>query len=125
MILQTEFGGIIQTGGGQDVDRWGARLGMGSSRPHNYARISGALISSGCLTLDQQAKALGLGRSTAWNIIKNKHKLGRLSAKTIERILTNPKTPPTVRAVVQQYVAERSVSNRRKQNKGRFLLKDR
>ena len=84
----------------------GGSLGMASSRPHNYTRISEALISSGCLTLDQQAKALGLRRSTAWNIIKNKHKLGRLSAKTIDRILKNHETPPTVRAVVQQYVAE-------------------
>ena len=98
---------------------------MGSSRPHNYARIAGALISSGCLTLDQLAKAFGLGLSTACNIIKNKHKRGRLSAKTIDRILTNPETPPTVRAVVLQYVVERSVSNRRKQNRGQFLLKDR
>jgi transcriptional regulator with XRE-family HTH domain len=98
---------------------------MGSSTPHNYARISEALISSGCLTLDQQAKALGLGRSTAWNIIKNKHKCCRLSAKTIDRILTNLETPPTVRTVVQQYVAERSVSKRKKQNRGKFLLKDR
>jgi hypothetical protein len=75
---------------------------MGISAPHNYARISDALISSGCVTLDQQARALGLGRSTAWNIIKHKHKCARLAAKTINRILTNPETPPTVRAVVEQ-----------------------
>jgi predicted DNA-binding transcriptional regulator AlpA len=73
-------------------------------------RISEALIADGCVTLDEQAKALGLGRSTVWNIIRNKHKLGRLSAKTINRILTNSETPPTVRAIVERYKSERSVA---------------
>jgi len=70
--------------------------------------ITDALISSGYTSLDHQAKALGLHRSTVWTIRKNKHKLGRLSAKTIKRITTNPTTPPRVRAVVQEYVAEMS-----------------
>ena len=55
--------------------------------------ISEALIASGYTTLDDQAKALGINRSTAWTIIKTKHKLGRLSTKTTERILANPATP--------------------------------
>ena len=55
--------------------------------------IADALIASGYKTLDEQAKALGIHRSTAWTIIKNKHKLGRLSAKTIRRILSNSKLP--------------------------------
>ena len=71
--------------------------------------ISKALIASGYISLDEQAKALGVHRNTAWTIIKKKHKLGRLSAKTIDRILTNPGTPPAVRAVVQQYLAKRFV----------------
>ena len=70
--------------------------------------ISKALIASGYTSLDQQAKALGINRSTAWTIIKTKHKLGRLSAKTTSRILDNPATPSSVRAVIQQYMAERS-----------------
>jgi hypothetical protein len=78
----------------------------------NYAvgiqDIKEALIASGYTTLDQQSRALGIHRSTAWTIIKTKHKLGRLSTKTTERILTNPKTPPSVRAVVRQYLAERT-----------------
>jgi hypothetical protein len=57
--------------------------------------------------LDEQAEALGLSRSTTWTITKSKHKLGRLSAKTINRILTNPKTPVAVRKAVQQYAVER------------------
>jgi hypothetical protein len=75
--------------------------------------ISEALIASGYTSLDRQAKALGVNRSTAWTIIKTKHKLGRLSAKTTKRILANPETPPPVRAVVQQYLAERPAASRR------------
>jgi hypothetical protein len=80
----------------------------------NYAvglqHISEALTASGHISLDAQAKALGVGRSTAWTIIKSKHKLGRLSAKTTSRILANPETPPTVRAVVLRYLTERGQS---------------
>ena len=68
--------------------------------------ITEALISSGYTSLDQQAKALGLHRATVWTITKNKHKLGRLSNKTIERIIANPDTPPRVRAAALEYVEE-------------------
>ena len=78
----------------------------------NYAirlqDISEALTESGYTKLDQQAKALGINRSTAWTIVKTKHKLGRLSTKTTKRILANPVTPPAVRSIVQKYLAERS-----------------
>jgi Mn-dependent DtxR family transcriptional regulator len=83
----------------------------GNRTPHytiELSRISQALISSGYTSLDEQAKALGVNRSTAWMIIKSKHKLGRLSAKTIDRILSNPQTPPAVRTVMQQYMTKRS-----------------
>jgi hypothetical protein len=68
--------------------------------------ITDALKASGFTSLDRQARALGLPRSTAWTIVKNKHKVGRLSKKTTSRILANPETPPTVRSVVQRYLAE-------------------
>jgi hypothetical protein len=38
---------------------------------------------------------------------QTKHKLGRLPAKTITRILENPETPTSVRAIVEQYLDER------------------
>ena len=72
-------------------------------------QIREALAQSGYTKLDQQAKALGVHRSTAWTIIKTRHKLGRLSAKTTQRILANPDTPPSVRSVIQKYLAERSL----------------
>ena len=70
--------------------------------------IADALIASGYTSLDQQARALGLSRSTAWTIVHAKHKADRLSAKVSARMLENPRLPPLVRAILQQYLAERS-----------------
>ena len=71
-------------------------------------QIREALVQSGYTKLDQQAKALGVHRNTAWTIVNTKHKLGRLSAKTTKRILANPETPPAVRTVIEKYLIERS-----------------
>ena len=79
-----------------------------NARKTRIQDITDALISSGYTSLDQQAKALGLHRATVWTIRENKHKLGRLSAKTIERIIMNPDTPPRVLAAVREYVTETS-----------------
>jgi hypothetical protein len=65
--------------------------------------IADALIGAGYTSLDEQAKALGIHRATAWTIIKTKHKLGRLNAKTTERMLANPELPPCIRDVLQRY----------------------
>jgi hypothetical protein len=70
--------------------------------------IANALIVEGYYSLDKQANALGIHRSTAWTIMKNKHKLGRLSAKTTSRMLAQPGLPPSIRAVILRYVMERS-----------------
>src|SRR5262245_1722490 len=64
-------------------------------------RFADALIKGGYLSLDKQAKALGLRRSTAWTIMKKTHKLGMLNNKTIRCILANPDTPVSVRVVIQ------------------------
>ena len=79
----------------------------GRRRTTPIQHIADALVEAGYTTLDAQAKALGIHRATAWTIIKTKHKLGRLNTGTTKRILANPDTPPTVRAVVQQYLAQR------------------
>src|SRR4029079_2502801 len=79
--------------------------------PYKFAvglrQISDTLIACGYTKLDDQAKALGVSRSTAWTIVKKKHKLDRLNNKTITRILANSETPQVVRAVVQQYLSEK------------------
>ncbi len=76
--------------------------------PTKIQDIAGALIAEGYRSLDEQAKALGVHRSTAWTIVKTKHKLGRLSRKTTNSMLANPALPPSVRIVVLQYLTERS-----------------
>ncbi len=65
--------------------------------------IADALIKAGYKSLDGQAKALGIHRATTWTIIKTKHKLGHLNAKTTERILANPELPLCIRDVLQRY----------------------
>ena len=71
-------------------------------------KIGEALTEAGYETLDAKAKALGVGRSTAWYIVNGKNKRDRLCEKTTKRILANPKTPKSVRAIIRQYLAERS-----------------
>src|SRR5690242_13522015 len=39
-------------------------------------------------------------RSTVWNIMKFKHKLGRLNSKTARCSWANPDTPASVRAII-------------------------
>jgi len=67
-----------------------------------------ALIASGILTLDAQAEALGLSRSTTWTILKGSHKSSGLSAAIINRILAAPQLPPLVRAKVLEYIEEKT-----------------
>jgi hypothetical protein len=91
--------------------------GRKSALPHAHTHlartitvkdIANALIVEGYYSLDKQANALGIHRSTAWTIMKNKHKLGRLSEKTTSRMLAQPDLPPSIRAVILLYVMERS-----------------
>jgi hypothetical protein len=78
---------------------------MPNVRQNPFAEITEALLRSGYTSLDAQAQALGISRSTAWTIINGKHKRGRLHANTTIKILANPALPPQVRAVVETYAA--------------------
>jgi hypothetical protein len=80
----------------------------GYKYPTKIQNIADALIAEGYLSLDAQAKALGVCRSTAWTIVKTKHKLDRLSFKTTNSMLANPELPRSVRLVICQYLSERS-----------------
>jgi hypothetical protein len=64
-------------------------------------------VATGLLTLDEQAKALGLARSTAWTIVRANHKNSGLSATTVNRILMSPRLPPLVRATILEYVEQK------------------
>ena len=66
-----------------------------------------ALVAAGYDSLDGQAAALGLSRSTAWTIIKATHKSSGLSATTLKRVLSAPGLHPHVRGKILEYIEER------------------
>jgi hypothetical protein len=71
-------------------------------------QLRSALEAAGFQGLDEQAKALGLSRSTTWTIIAGKHKASGLSATIIKRMLQNPELPPVVRTIIVEYVTEKA-----------------
>lgn len=71
--------------------------------------IAEALVAAGFRTVDEQAKELGLPRSTTWAIVKGKHKYSGLSSATIKQLLANSHLNPLVRHKIIEYVKERCV----------------
>jgi hypothetical protein len=69
------------------------------------AELRRALSSAGFRSLDSQALALGLGRSSAWSVLKAGHKSTGLTASTIRQILQSEKLPITARQVLEEYIA--------------------
>ena len=63
--------------------------------------------AAGFLTLDEQAKILGLPRSTAWTIRRGSHQASGLSATVINRMLAAPTLPLLVRVKILEYVQEK------------------
>jgi hypothetical protein len=78
-----------------------------SRQAQKIGEIADALVGSGYRTLDQQAKVLGLCRSTAWTIIKPPHKASGLTAGVINRMLSSPRLPEPARHKINEYVRER------------------
>jgi hypothetical protein len=70
-------------------------------------QIADELVHAGLVTLEQQAQALSLCRSTAWTVLTGRHKASGLSAAIINRMLSSPQLPPTARARVLEYIDER------------------
>jgi hypothetical protein len=70
--------------------------------------LSDALEAAGFVSLDKQATALGLSRSTTWTILRAKHKNYGLSGALINRILETPRLDRRVRAKVVEYVQEKA-----------------
>jgi hypothetical protein len=71
-------------------------------------QVRDALVATGYLRLDAQARVLGLPRSTAWSILQAKHKRVGVSAAVIKRMLDQPLLPPLVRVRILEYVKEKS-----------------
>jgi len=67
-----------------------------------------ALIAKGYVRLDEQARVLGLSRSTTWTILHGNHKNSGLSASVIKKMLAQPQLPAQVRKRIFEYVDEKS-----------------
>jgi hypothetical protein len=70
-------------------------------------QLRNGLVEARLLTVEQQAEALALAPSTAWNLLKGNHKGSGLSPKTLNRILAASRLPPLVRATILEYIAEK------------------
>jgi hypothetical protein len=81
---------------------------MKSRQSSKIREIGEALVAAGFCALDEQAKAIGLSRSTTWTILKGNYKKSGLSAATLNRILASPRLPPIVRAKIQEYIEEKT-----------------
>src|SRR5262249_4877943 len=73
--------------------------------------LADTLIAEGFVSLDDQAEALGLSRSTMWTILKAKHKNYGLSAALINRVLVKSDLNPRVRAKIIEYVQEKAAGS--------------
>ena len=66
------------------------------------------LSRAGLVGLDDQARALGLSRSTAWTIISASHKSTGISPAIIDRMLASSSLPSSLRVKIIEYVEERA-----------------
>ena len=67
-----------------------------------------ALFCAGVRSLDEQAAALDLPRSTTWAVLQGNHKCSGLRAALVARMWHSPMLPPAVRRVLADYVIEKS-----------------
>jgi hypothetical protein len=81
---------------------------MKARQSSKIRELAEAVKFAGLLTLDEQAKALGLSRSTAWTIRKASHKASGLSASIINRMLASPELPALARTKILEYVEEKA-----------------
>src|SRR5258706_357096 len=82
-------------------------IDMKNRQAEKIREIGQALVESGLLTLDQQARVLGLSRSTVWTILKANHKSSGLSAGIIVRMLARQHLPDQVRSRILEYIEEK------------------
>src|SRR4029078_5319428 len=71
------------------------------------AELRKTLLESGYHSLDRQAAALGLSRSTTWAILNREHKTSGLTGSVIGRMLRSPELPAAIRCVIEQYVEQK------------------
>ena len=66
-----------------------------------------ALRRVGLISLDEQARALGLPRTTTWKLLRGNYKTSGPSAVVINRILGAPRLPLPARIKILEYIQER------------------
>jgi hypothetical protein len=81
---------------------------MKARQSSKIREIGKALISTGFVSLDAQAKVLGLPRSTAWTIRAAEHKGTGISARIICRMLSSAQLPALARAKIMEYAEEKA-----------------
>jgi len=65
------------------------------------------LLRAGYQSLDKQASALGLSRSTTWAVLQANHKTSGLSGSVVKRMLRSRDLPPAARQWIEEYVTEK------------------
>jgi hypothetical protein len=81
---------------------------MKARQSSKIRELAEAVEAAGFVTLDEQAKVLGVARSTAWTIRRASHKASGLSASIINRMLAAPELPLLVRAKILEYAGEKA-----------------
>ena len=81
---------------------------MKARQSSKIRELAEAVQAAGFLSLDEQAKVLGVPRSTAWTIRRASHKASGLSASIINRMLAAPELPLLVRAKILEYAGEKA-----------------
>jgi hypothetical protein len=81
---------------------------MKARQSSKIREIGKALISTGLVSLDAQAKVLGLPRSTAWTIRAAEHKSTGISARIICRMLSSAQLPALARVKIMEYAEEKA-----------------
>lgn len=93
---------------GSNQMRRGTPVAMKAQQASKIRNIAHALATDGIVRLDHQAQALGLGRSTAWTILRATHKSTGISGTIIARMLASPTLPGSARAAIIEYVEEKA-----------------
>ena len=81
---------------------------MKARQSSKIREIGKALISTGFVSLDAQAKVLGLPRSTAWTIRAAEHNGTGISARIICRMLSSAQLPALARVKIMEYAEEKT-----------------
>jgi len=91
----------------QHVESSAKLASMRAKQIDDLRALRWALIVNGITSLAQQARVLGLPRSTAWSVLQGSYKGAGLSADVVVRMLRSRRLPEDARGVVIRYVQQR------------------